>query len=252
MNDQNGHDFDILEMPVQGLAAYWLSLKKLIDSKKGKRIISEEMEHATEPFIRHLLDIVFSPMPGQKIRILAANKKGLILGHYRRKLTMMASTCLAMAKKENPRITFIRMLASYPTAPIGEAKAFEMAQAIQSGLNDPASDEKILLSVDHKLKPDQLVVKLLYYLIRTRRDGLSSLDKLIPMVGSVYFQEGLALVHDGFDPRFIKNHLESLRMEILTETRRKMDMSLEMSMGIRSKLSYDHIFSIARSFMDDI
>lgn len=28
------HDFDLLEMPVEGVAAYWLSLKKLVGNKK--------------------------------------------------------------------------------------------------------------------------------------------------------------------------------------------------------------------------
>ncbi len=47
-------DFDILEMPAEGLAAYWLSIKKLIDVKRNKQVLEEEIRYTREPFIKFL------------------------------------------------------------------------------------------------------------------------------------------------------------------------------------------------------
>lgn len=64
MDIEKPQEFDIIEMPFEGLAAYWLSIKKILDAKKGRAIIDDEIAHTDEPFILHLLETVFSsPRP---------------------------------------------------------------------------------------------------------------------------------------------------------------------------------------------
>ena len=51
--------FDIIEIPLEGVAAYWLSIKKLADEKRSFKPLGEEAEYTSEPYIRYLLDVVF-------------------------------------------------------------------------------------------------------------------------------------------------------------------------------------------------
>ena len=49
MDREKTQELDILEMPFEGLAAYWLSIKKIMDTKKGRAIVDEEIAHTDEP-----------------------------------------------------------------------------------------------------------------------------------------------------------------------------------------------------------
>ena len=71
--DTDRADLDIVEMPAKAVAAYWLSLKKLMDSRKGARVVQEEMAAVTEPDIRLLLETAFgSSLPEEAVRRLYA------------------------------------------------------------------------------------------------------------------------------------------------------------------------------------
>ena len=97
-------DVDIIAMPATGLAAYWLSLKKLLDDRKSGKIVLEEMATVTEPTIRHLLDAAFgSSLPEEVLRRMFAARRQLVLGDLRRKLDCMARTLTAMVAGDNPR-----------------------------------------------------------------------------------------------------------------------------------------------------
>lgn len=241
-------ELDILEMPFEGLAAYWLSIKKIMEGRKGKSVIRDEMESTQEAYIKHLLDTVFSKMDLALVRRLAVVKRDTLLDDYRRKIDLMRLALYAIASGENPRVTLVRMDSKFSHAPLGEKKAFDMAQGLIEAIREKGADKHTLLAVDHKMPFDRLVVKLLFYVMYARPDK-HRLDGLLRYSRSRYFTEGLSLAIDNFEADFLAYHLEGIRDQTIAETLRKMDMSLEMAVGIRDKLPYDDIFKIARAYM---
>lgn len=246
--DATTPEFDILEMPFEGLAAYWLSIKKLLD-KKNASVIDEEREHTREPYIKYLLEIGFSALPGGQTRELMRAKAETLLTEYTRKLALMRLTAMAAASGENPRLTFLRMQARFALPPVAERQAFDLAGQLALALKTPAAAQPGLLTVDHKLKPEQLVVKLLAYLILARREGRDALVPLLAASSSIYFVECLALVLDNLEASFVRSHAHHLARAILADTRRKMDMAAELCLSIRAKHSYEYLFSIAKAYL---
>lgn len=113
-------DFDILEMPAEGLAAYWLSIKKLIDVKRSRKVLEEEIRYTREPYIKFLLETAFSELDETTVRRLAEAKRTTLAEEYSRKLETMQIALLAMSSQENPRISFVRMASHYPVSVISE------------------------------------------------------------------------------------------------------------------------------------
>ncbi len=241
-------ELDILEMPFEGLAAYWLSIKKIMDGRKGKTIIKDEIAGTQETYIKHLLETVFTKMDHTLVRKLAEVKRDTLLDDYRRKIDLMRLALFAIASRENPRVTLVRMDSKFSHAPMSEKRAFDMAQGLMDAVREKGADKPTLLAVDHKMPYDRLVVKLLFYVMYSRPDK-HSLTGLLRYTRSRYFTEGLSLAIDNFEADFVAYHLEGIRDQTISETRRKMDMSLEMAVGIRDKLHYDDIFRIAKAYM---
>jgi hypothetical protein len=242
-------ELDILEMPVEGLAAYWLSIKKLLDSKKDPNFLDAEIETTSEPFIRHLLETALSAMDPELARRLAQAKRGVLLAEYRRKIDMMRLALTGIAQSENPRMTLIRLSALAGPTPFNEKRTFELAYGLMTTVAEKDADLPTLLGVDHKMKDDRLVVKLLFYAIMARRSGRQALHENIPHLRSGFFAEGLGLCADGFDADFLARQLAQIRDTALAATRRKMDLSTEMCLAIRAALPYDMIFQVARAYM---
>lgn len=241
-------DIDILEMPVEGLAAYWLSIKRLLDKKNGS-VLDEERAHTREPFIKYLLEAGFMSLPPVQARELMLARAETLLTEYGRKLAMMRLAALAAASGENPRLTFLRMQARYSLPPIAERQAFDLANELVATLKDSAFATKHLFVVDHKQKPDQLMVRLLAALILARRGGRESLAPLLTSATSTYFTECLGLVLDNLDTGFIANHAHHLARAILADTRRKMTMAADMCLAIASRQSYEHVFAVAKAYL---
>jgi len=242
-------ELDILEMPLEGLAAYWLSIKKIMDTRKGRAIIDEEIANTAEPFILHLLETAFSSLATGMVRRLSTVKRELLLEDYGRKIDLMRLAVFAIASGENPRITLVRMDSKFDMPLMREDKVFEMATAMFDAIRPKGVDLSILLSVDHKLKADRLLVKLLFYVMFARREGRQSLERFLPHMGSRFFSEGVSLAIDNFEADFLAHHLEEIRDQTVAHTGRKMDMALEMALAIRDKLPYDDVFRIARTYM---
>ena len=148
-------DFDILEMPAEGLAAYWLSIKKLIDVKRSKKVLEDEIRYTREPYIKFLLETAFSDLDETTVRRLTEAKAKTLAEEYARKLSTMQIALLAMSSQENPRISFVRMASQFPISIISEKKAFALAHGLVDGLFDKQSDPTLLLEFDHKLQPDR-------------------------------------------------------------------------------------------------
>ena len=241
-------EVDILEMPVEGLAAYWLSIKRLLD-KKNNTVLEEERSHTKEPYIKYLLEAGFMALPQAQTRELLLARADTLILEYRRKLAMMRLAALAAASNENPRLTFLRMQARYSLPPISERQAFDLAGELVSTLKDSAFAAKRLFVVDHKQKPDQLTVRLLAALILARREGREALAPLLTAATSTYFSECLGLVLDNLDTAFISSHAHHLARAILTDTRRKMIMAADTCLAISAKQSYEHVFAVAKAYL---
>ncbi|EPR40253.1 hypothetical protein dsx2_3380 [Desulfovibrio sp. X2] len=242
-------DLDILEMPVEGVAAFWLSLKKLCDMRRGKKVMSEEAEYTAEPFIRHLLEIGLDPWPEQAVRGAAEAKARTIREGYRGKLGLMRVALRALDSKENPRMALVRMQALFPSVSVDEERALRLAQGLARGLAEGKADRSTLLSVTTRQSPDRLMVKLLFYLMHGRKNGLESLREFLPHCGSRAFREGLTQLLDGFEAGFVLETAERSHTALLVEAKRKMAMSLEMFLGIRGRLTYDQLYTLAKSYI---
>ncbi|WP_319780890.1 hypothetical protein [Maridesulfovibrio sp.] len=242
-------DFDILEMPAEGLAAYWLSIKKLIDVKRSKKVLEDEIRYTREPYIKFLLETAFSDLDETTVRRLTEAKAKTLAEEYARKLSTMQIALLAMSSQENPRISFVRMASQFPISIISEKKAFALAHGLVDGLFDKQSDPTLLLEFDHKLQPDRLLVKMLFHIILSRKEGKQQLEQLVPHIKTPFYTNGITQVIDGFDHRILKSNLKIQADQILAYSKTKMDMAAEMCLGIRAKQTYDDIFRIARAFM---
>ena len=243
------HELDILEMPFEGLCAYWLSIRKIMDTRKGKTIIEEEIAHTQEPYILFLLETAFSSMDRETVRRLALVKRDIQLEDYERKIDLMRLAVFAIASGENPRITLVRMDSKFASPLMSETRAFDMATAMFDAIKPKGVDLDILLSVDHKLKADRLLVKLLFYVMYARRESKQALERFMPHLGSRFFAEGISLAIDNFEADFLAHHMECIRDRTIVETRRKMEMALEMALAIGDKRSYDEVFRIGRAYM---
>ena len=230
-------ELDILGMPYEGLAAYWLSIKKIMDAKKGRAILDDEISHTSEPYILYLLETVFSDLGRDMVRRLARVKRDILLDDFRTKIDLMRLAAFAIASGENPRITLVRMDSMFAYPLMTEDRAFDMATAMFDAIKPKGVKLESLLSVDHKLMADRLMVKLLFFVMFARREGKQNLERFLPYTGSRFFTEGVSLAIDNFEADF------------LDATKRKMDMALEMSMAIRDKLAYEDVFRIARAYL---
>lgn len=246
---QSIRDFDLSEMPVEGVAAYWLSLKKLVGNRRNFRRLRQEAEFTSEPFVRHLLEIIFSgDMGEERVRRCAAARGEFLRGELTRRLDLMRVAVMDMAAGDNPLRTMARIAALYPSPPIATDRALGYAQELlrQAGEKPPTAR---FFNVSHRLQDDRLVVVLLFYILLSRHHGRMACRPFLGHMRSRFFADGMALVIDGFDAPFVRNWLKKHKQVLLDDMRGKMAMSLELALGIKARLGYDDVFRIARSYM---
>lgn len=242
-------DFDILELPLEGVAAYWLSLKKLVGGRRNFKLLQEEAEYTGEPFVRHLLDIGFAGFSDERVRMYADAKAQTLLHEFRRRFNLMRAAILDVATAENPHRTLARFLAQYPVPPITEDRAMALAQELHKLVPEHKAGQERFFDVAHKTADDKLLVTLLFYVLLSRHEGKAACQPLLGYVSSRFFREGLAMVIDGFDAPFVRKWLKEHMAVVLAETERKMRMSTELCLAISSRLDYDDVYRVARSFM---
>lgn len=243
-------DFDILEMPAPGLAAYFLSVKKLSDTRKGARVIADEAKLCSEPYVRHLLETCFA-LPEPLARKLAGIKGRAILRNCGLKFDLMRQAVLAIGGTENPRRTLVKMN-SLGVAPfVNEKKTFGMAQTLIEEVRAGKIDITVFANVDHRLPVDQLILKLLYYVLLARREGAIACQPYLAHVRSRIFAEGMQMLIDGFENVFLESQLQGQKRVLLNETWSKMDMALEMCLAVAAKLEYEAVFAIAKAYLPE-
>lgn len=243
-------DFDLVLLPMEGVVTYWLSLSKLLgSSRKIAKQVGEEAQYTSEPFVHHLLEITFNDLPEQHIRRMAHAKKSVLLDSLTRRLDLMRMSLLDIMAAENPRKTLAKMTAQFTFSPLSEEKAFRFAQDLTALAEKTPDERPEYFNVDHRLKIDQLMVVLLFYVLWSRREGKRNLGAFTKYIVSPFFRDGLALVVDGFDGPFVHKRLRTHRQTILDDVGMKMDASVEMALAIRNRLDYDRVFEVGRSFM---
>lgn len=243
-------DFDLVLVPMEGVVTYWLSLSKLLGgSRKIARQVGEEAQYTSEPFVHHLLEIAFNELPEQHIRRMAQAKKSVLLESLSRRLNLMRMSLLDILAAENPRKTLAKMTAQYTHPPLNEEKAFRFAQDLTALAEKDPNERPEYFNVDHRLKVDQLMVVLLFYVLWSRREGKRNLGAFTKYVASPFFRDGLALVVDGFDGPFVRKRLRAHRQAILDDVGMKMDASVDMALAIRNRLDYDRVFEVGKSYM---
>lgn len=240
-------DFDLLEMPVEAVLAYWLSIKKVIQSK-GYDFLREERENTSEPFVRHILGLLQSSLSPEMVEKFGLIKKQAIIRDLQRKFILMSISILGMATSENPQKVLIRIISKFPISPIYEKQVFDAAATVLKKMDEGSLNRDKFLNIDHRMKIESLIINLIIYNMLARRQGNRELGEFISHIRSFYFAEGLSLIIDGFDYDFIKHRMKLQKEEILNLTESKMDMSLYLCSGIKSGLSYDDLQLMGSSY----
>ncbi|MFP4315404.1 MAG: hypothetical protein ACLFQR_04210 [Desulfovibrionales bacterium] len=242
-------EFTMQEIPLEGLAAYWLSISRALSGKKGSRFLQGELQHVREPYLRHLLEIGFSSFTSEQIRRFASIKKATILSDLKRKLFLMLIALMGIYNKENPQQILIRIISRFPISPVLEKEVFQKAQELLELVELGNGPAKELISVDHSMEAHDFIVNLIFYTMLSRRQGWEACGPFISDIRSPLFAEGLSLIIDRFDYDFIKHRLNLQKNEILQDSEIKMDMAMEMCIGIREDMAYEDLLRIAHSFM---
>lgn len=240
-------EFDLLEMPVEAVLAFWLSIKKVLDSR-GEAFLKQETENTSEPYIRHVLGLLSSSLPPEKVEKFGKIKKQTMLMDLQRKFILMSISILGMATNENPQKVLIRIISKFPISPIYERQVFDAAASVLKKMDQGDLNREKFLNIDHRMKIESLIINLIIYNMLARRLGKRELADYIHHIRSFYFSEALALIIDGFEYDFIKHRLNLQKKEILDLTESKMDMSLDLCAGIKAGLSYNDLHLMGRSY----
>jgi hypothetical protein len=243
-------ELDLMEMPLEGVAAYWLSVKKTLDAKKkNDSFLTEEASHTREPHVRFLLELAASSFPPARCEELAIVRKKNIISELHRKYVLMAIGLLGIASKENPQKVMVRFLSKFHIAPIFEKQVFEVAQVMLKNLDNAELNKAKFLNIDHALKIEALIINLIFYCMLARRNGIESLLAYQEYMTSRYFKDGLALVRDGFDSDFVKFRLNLVKKEILETLEMKMDLSMQMMSAIKSGVPFNDLYLLAKAYL---
>ncbi len=243
-------EFDILQMPLEGVAAFWLSVKKTLETKKnGETFILDEAKHTREPFIKFLLELASSSFTADKCETLANIRKKNVLADLHRKYILMAIGLLGIVSNENPQKVMVRFLSKFHIAPIFEKQVFDTAQIILKNIDNPELNKKRFLNIDHKMKIAAMIINLVFYCMLARRGGPQLLQNYQEFISSQYYTDGLQLICDGFDYDFVKYRLNLVKKEILDDTERKMDLSIFMMSSIKLGTPFNDLYLIAKTFL---
>jgi hypothetical protein len=243
-------EFDLLEMPLEGVAAFWLSIKKTLDSKKkSDNFLQAEARHTREPHIRFLLELTSSSLSPERCETLAVIRKKNILDDLQRKYVLMAIGLLGIASKENPQKVMIRFLSKFHIAPIFEKQVFEVAQLMLKNLENTQLNKAKFLNIDHKLSIEALIINLIFYCMLARRNGAKFLLDFQEYIASRFFKDGLDLICDGFDYDFIKFRLNLVQKEFLAAVETKLDLSMHMMTAIKSETPFNDLYLIAKAYL---
>ena len=242
-------DFDLLDIPLEGVAAYWLSLKKLVGNKRNFKSIAEEAEYTSEPYVRHLLDIGFQGYGEERVRLLAKAKADVMVETFARCFDLMRIAVLDVATGENPHRSLAKMVARFPVVPVSDEKAVHLAQELVKLVPEHQAGKEKFFNVSHRSQDDKLLVTLLFYVLYSRHQGKMACVPLLEYVQSRFFRDALSMVIDGFDAPFVRKWCKEHKAVMLADVERKIALSTELCLAIARREDYDDVFRMARAFM---
>lgn len=169
MTETPQKELDLRQMPIEAVAAYWLSLRKVMGPKVSPKTLQEEAANTAEPFIRYMLDLGLCGLDEATVRRAGERRRDTALRELGRKLGLMRDALLSMAAAENPRLALARMLARLPAPGQGEEGvtrlALDMVRFVEQG------GAGTTLAVDTGLSAEELLVRLTFYVLWARREG---------------------------------------------------------------------------------
>lgn len=248
-------DFDMVDIPMAGVAAYWLALHKLLGVTRKSRFspaaLADEAAHTSEPLTRLLLELLGAELEPADLRRLALARREMHLEALARKLALMRVSLLDMATGENPRKTLAKMTAHFTAPPLDEDKAFGYAQQLVAlASSKDWSAKASYFNVEHRLKDDKLLVALLFHASWVRREGKTACRPFFPHIRSQFYLQGLALVSDGFDAPFLRKRLKVHQQALLADVMRKQDCAIELAEGIKRRWSHETCFTAAKAWLE--
>jgi len=240
---------DMVSIAPAGYAAYWLSVKRLMDTKRGPQALSDELQYAAEPYTRLLLGAAASSMDDALVAGMARNKSQALLRDYRRKFRLMRQAACAIASNENPRKTLITLSGGFGQPVTDETALMEQAQNLIESMRAGKLDMAVFPDVSHTTRPDELIVKLLVFTLWARRDARTGLQIFLPGMSFPFMADALRLCIDGLEEPFIRRRLEAQARELLLDTAHKMRMGLDLALALKARRSYDEVLALARSYL---
>jgi hypothetical protein len=239
---------DFLRLPLDSVAAYWLSLRKLAGNAKNLKALEQEAQFVAEPFVRHLLDMAVNAFPVARFNQLAAVSAAGELSKLNRQLDLMRIAVLDIAQGENPLRTLARMSACFLVLGDAPEKLLEEAQArVSQAAGRKMAKESYAL--DHRQPDGALAATLLFYAVLARRHGKAACRPFLAHAGSVFFTDGLALVIDGFDVPFVRKWLKKFKTAILADVQRKMELSTNLCAAILERQPFEDLRYLVRSYL---
>jgi hypothetical protein len=243
---------NLLTIPPAGYAAYWLSVKRLTDKKKGPEALAEELEYAAEPYTRMLLTAAVSSLDEETMRRMAKNKSLTITRDFSRKLRLIRQAACSVALGENPAKTLITFSGAFGMPVVDENKTMEQAQGLIETMRAGDLDMAVFPDVSPTTRPEELILKLIFFVLWARRQGKSGLTAFLPGVSFPYLADALRLCIDGLDEPFIRRRLDAQAQELVIEASHKMRMGFELALAVKNKRPYEDTLALARSFLLDM
>jgi hypothetical protein len=239
---------DFLRVPLAGVAAYWLTLRKLAGNARSLKSLEQELQFVAEPFVAHLLTLALSELSPARMRQCAAVSARAELFSVSRYFDFIRIAVLDIAQAENPLRTLARMLALFPVHPEEPETILERAQdRLHQASGKQAPREGYLVS--HRHGDEELCATLLFYAVMSRKHGKAASRPFLVQAGSPYFVDSLALVIDGFDTPFVRKWLKKAKETSLEDIDRKCALSIDLCEALRDRMPFDDMKLLVKSHL---
>lgn len=248
MSQALSSDLNFMHVPLAGVAAYWLTLRKLVGNAKTLSSLEQELQFVAEPFVGHLLSLLLSDLPPTRMRQCAAVSAKAEMLRMARHFDFMRITVLDIAQGENPLRTLARMLAIFPAAPEDPEAILEQAQDRLQRTTGKQAPREIYM-VDHRLNDEDFCTTLLFYCVMARKHGKAASRPFLAQAGSSFFADALALVVDGFDTPFVRKWMKKAKETVLADMDRKCALSIDLCDALRDRLPFEAMQLVARSHL---
>lgn len=246
--NQIGSPASFLYMPLDGVAAYWLSLRKLLGNGRNMRALEAETQFVSEPFVRHLMDMLVAQLTPERFRQFAAICGQSEVDRLNRQLDLMRIAVMDISSAENPLRTLAKMTTLFP-APISDPEGMlETGQSYVAAALDGSLTPQSY-RIDHQMSDEALTAALLFYVSLCRRHGKAACRPFLPQKDSLFFTDALSLVVDGFDSPFIRKWMKKYKGVLLADMRRKVEMSIEMCAYIQDRIPFEDMRFLVRSYI---